>query len=33
MNPKVKLSLPSPGLPGQPMYYVIPAKASHPDLA
>ncbi|HET9669255.1 MAG TPA: extracellular solute-binding protein [Casimicrobiaceae bacterium] len=33
MNPKVKLSLPSPGLPGQPMYYVIPAKAQHPDLA
>jgi ABC-type uncharacterized transport system YnjBCD substrate-binding protein len=25
MNPKVKLSLPEPGLPGQPMYYVIPA--------
>jgi ABC-type uncharacterized transport system YnjBCD substrate-binding protein len=33
MNPKVKLSLPSPGLPGQPMYYVIPTKAAHPDLA
>jgi ABC-type uncharacterized transport system YnjBCD substrate-binding protein len=33
MNPKVKLELPAPGLPGQPMYYVIPAKAAHPDLA
>ena len=33
MNPKVKLTLPSPGLPGQPMYYVIPTKAAHPDLA
>ena len=28
MGPKMKLSLPSPGLPGQPMYYVIPAKAA-----
>ncbi len=33
MNPKVKLELPAPGLPGQPMYYVIPAKAEHADLA
>lgn len=33
MNPKVKLELPAPGLPGQPMYYVIPAKAEHVDLA
>ncbi len=33
MSPKIKLSLPSPGLPGQPMYYVIPAKAAHADLA
>src|SRR5664279_5173144 len=33
LNPKVKLSLPSPGLPGQPMYYVIPAKAAHAALA
>ena len=33
MNPKVKLSLPSPGLPGQPMYYVIPAKAANAALA
>ena len=29
LSPKMKLSLPSPGLPGQPMYYVIPAKAAH----
>src|SRR3954454_1365753 len=33
MNPKVKLSLPSPGLPGQPMYYVIPAKAANAAMA
>ena len=33
MNPKVKLSLPSPGLPGQPMYYVIPAKAANAAIA
>jgi ABC-type uncharacterized transport system YnjBCD substrate-binding protein len=33
MNPKVKLALPSPGLPGQPMYYVIPAKAANATLA
>jgi len=33
MNPKVKLALPSPGLPGQPMYYAIPAKAANAALA
>jgi ABC-type uncharacterized transport system YnjBCD substrate-binding protein len=33
LNPKVKLALPSPGLPGQPMYYVIPAKAANAALA
>jgi ABC-type uncharacterized transport system YnjBCD substrate-binding protein len=33
MSPKVKLSLPSPGLPGQPMYYVIPSKAANAALA
>src|ERR1700738_3570354 len=33
ITPKMKLSLPSPGLPGQPMYYVIPAKAAHAALA
>ena len=33
MSPDVKLQLISPGLPGQPMYYVIPAKAASQDLA
>jgi ABC-type uncharacterized transport system YnjBCD substrate-binding protein len=33
MNPKIKLALPSPGLPGQPMYYVIPAKAANAAIA
>jgi ABC-type uncharacterized transport system YnjBCD substrate-binding protein len=33
MSPKIKLRLPPPGLPGQPMYYVIPAKAAHAQLA
>src|SRR3984893_10576870 len=33
MIPKMKFSLPSPGLPGQPMYYAIPAKAAHAALA
>ena len=33
LNPKIKLGLLSPGLPGQPMYYVVPSKAAHADLA
>jgi len=33
LSPKIKLALPSPGLPGQPMYYVIPAKAANAALA
>jgi putative spermidine/putrescine transport system substrate-binding protein len=33
MSPKIKLELPQPGLPGQPMYYVIPAKAANAALA
>ncbi len=33
LNPKTRLALPSPGLPGQPMYYVIPAKAANAALA
>jgi ABC-type uncharacterized transport system YnjBCD substrate-binding protein len=33
LNPKLKLSIISPGLPGQPMYYVVPAKAAQQDLA
>lgn len=31
MNPNVRLTLIEPGLPGQPMYYVLPAKAAHPE--
>src|SRR6202007_486023 len=33
LNPKMKLALPEPGLPGQPMYYVVPAKAANAALA
>jgi len=33
LNPDLKLQLIGPGMPGQPMYYVIPAKAASPDLA
>jgi len=33
LSPKIRLALVEPGLPGQPMYYVIPAKAEHADLA
>lgn len=33
LNPDIKLTLIGPGLPGQPMYYVVPAKAAQPDLA
>jgi ABC-type uncharacterized transport system YnjBCD substrate-binding protein len=33
MNPEIKLALIEPGLPGQPMYYIIPAKAASQDLA
>jgi ABC-type uncharacterized transport system YnjBCD substrate-binding protein len=33
MSPNIKLALPQPGLPGQPMYYVIPAKAANAALA
>lgn len=31
--PSMKLSLIAPGMPGQPMYYVTPTKASNPKLA
>lgn len=31
--PSIKLSLIAPGMPGQPMYYVTPTKAEHPELA
>jgi ABC-type uncharacterized transport system YnjBCD substrate-binding protein len=33
MGPDVKLQLIGPGLPGQPMYYIVPAKAASQDLA
>jgi ABC-type uncharacterized transport system YnjBCD substrate-binding protein len=33
LNPSTKLKLIGPGMPGQPMYYVVPAKAAQPDLA
>jgi putative spermidine/putrescine transport system substrate-binding protein len=33
LNPKLKLALPEPGLPGQPMYYAVPAKAANAALA
>jgi ABC-type Fe3+/spermidine/putrescine transport system ATPase subunit/ABC-type uncharacterized transport system YnjBCD substrate-binding protein len=33
LNPDLKLALLGPGLPGQPMYYVLPAKAANADLA
>jgi ABC-type uncharacterized transport system YnjBCD substrate-binding protein len=33
MSPAIRLELIGPGLPGQPMYYIVPAKAAHGDLA
>ncbi len=33
LNPDLKLVLIGPGMPGQPMYYVIPKGAAHADLA
>ncbi len=33
LSPETKMILPSPGMPGQPMYYVIPKKAAHPEAA
>ncbi|WP_312740174.1 extracellular solute-binding protein [Cedecea neteri] len=33
LPPSIKLALLSPGMPGQPMYYVTPAKAAQPELA
>lgn len=33
LPPEMKLILPAPGMPGQPMHYVIPAKAPHAKLA
>ncbi len=31
--PSIKLKLIGPGMPGQPMYYISPAKAANPELA
>jgi putative spermidine/putrescine transport system substrate-binding protein len=33
LSPNLRLILPESGLPGQPMYYVIPARAAHADVA
>jgi putative spermidine/putrescine transport system substrate-binding protein len=33
LPPTMRLQLLSPGMPGQPMYYVIPGKAAHADAA
>ena len=33
LNPDLKLDLIGPGLPGQPMYYVVPSKAANAKLA
>lgn len=33
LPPDMKLVLPAPGMPGQPMHYTIPAKAAHKELA
>jgi putative spermidine/putrescine transport system substrate-binding protein len=33
LPPEFKLVLPAPGMPGQPMHYVIPEKAAHKELA
>lgn len=33
LDPKIKMVLPEPGMPGQPMYFVIPKKAAHPEEA
>jgi putative spermidine/putrescine transport system substrate-binding protein len=33
MDPKMRLIVPEPGMPGQPMYFVIPKNARHPEQA
>lgn len=33
LDPKIRLALPEPGMPGQPMYFVIPKNAPHPEAA
>jgi ABC-type uncharacterized transport system YnjBCD substrate-binding protein len=33
LDPKTRLSLPEPGMPGQPMFFVIPKNAPNPELS
>jgi len=33
LDPKTRMILPEPGMPGQPMYFVIPKNAPNPDLS
>lgn len=33
LDPNLRLTILDPGMPGQPMYFVIPAKASNPEMA
>jgi len=33
LDPQTRMILPAPGMPGQPMYFVIPRKARHPEAA
>ncbi|QPM91165.1 extracellular solute-binding protein [Pseudooceanicola algae] len=33
LNPNLKITLPEPGMPGQPYYYAIPAKTAHAEAA
>ncbi|MEW5816415.1 MAG: extracellular solute-binding protein [Spirochaetota bacterium] len=33
LDPKTRMILPEPGMPGQPMFFVIPKKAAHPEEA
>ncbi len=33
LDPKTRMVLPEPGMPGQPMYFVIPRKTAHPEEA
>ena len=33
LNPKTRMIIPDPGMPGQPMYFVIPKNAPNPEMA
>ena len=33
MDPNTRLALPAPGMPGQPMYFVVPKKTGNPEAA